>query len=73
MTAPATTTPPARARLPSRPPRPTAAELEHHPARLWDWMELERDYACLEALTELREEEERAWDMAVTKCPPGHA
>jgi hypothetical protein len=56
-----------------RPPRPTAAELERHPALLWDWMELTWDIACLEAFRELREEKERRWDLAVTRCPPGRA
>jgi hypothetical protein len=59
MTSLATPTLPARARLPSRPPRPTKAELERHPALLWHWMELTWDIALLEALRELREERER--------------
>jgi hypothetical protein len=51
-------------------------------------MELDWNIACLEALRELREENERrtstgaklvrlikarAWDLAATRCPPGHA
>jgi hypothetical protein len=62
---------PTRARLLSRPPRPTADELERHPALAGDWMELTWNIDCLEALRELREE--RAWVRAVGKCRPGHA
>jgi hypothetical protein len=36
-----------------------AAELERHPALLWHWMEAYWDHALLEALRELREEDER--------------
>jgi hypothetical protein len=80
------TTPPTWARLPPRPPRPTAAEIERRPALAGDWMELDWTYELLEGLRELREEDERrhrakivgalktrAWDLAVARCAPGHA
>jgi hypothetical protein len=55
-------TSPATTTPPTRARLPTAAEADDMCGR-----------AASEAFRELREERERAWDLAVTRCPPGRA